>query len=422
MQVLEKRNISLKILYLISILSFPVFGGQGGGEVLANLYVLFMSLLFVSFKRLVLSQADFYIICFFLILQLLLVPAFLNDITLNIASIADLPSLFRPTFMLFAYLGFRALFSNDEPYRVLKCFCFAAFFVLFVFLCFQIAIPNYVDLIARAVYFDTRTRGFVFLSFFGKTYFAAYFYFIILLFFLIQYVIFRTKVALLPVVISLMMIFFSQSKTAYFASVLAIVLAVYLTSKPFFKSLVVIILSSIILIFVVYFETFIEVISRSDYFSLKQLSLLFRQGVDSAIIGTRLEQIYQALSYSLENLLLGVGLGRHVYLESFIATFSYRYGLIGLALYVVFFFLIIKGCLFYNKKNLGKKESVVIVYGAVWFSSIPFIMLSNPMFEMGKNSSFSMFLLSIVIMQFNDIKVSRCSMNLSAGSRVVDNL
>jgi hypothetical protein len=126
------------------------------------------------------------------------------------------------------------------------------------------------------------------------------------------------------------------------------------------------------------------------------MSLLISHGLEFSNVSVRLDQFFTAVDDSLDNYLLGVGLGRNVYLESYLAAYTHRYGLVGFLIYNVFYvFLAVYSYSMYRKTSSIDKR-VVYLFGMLWALNLPLLMLSNPMFEMGKNAIFSIFILSVL--------------------------
>lgn len=396
----SNKKSSPTVLFLLGILFFPSLPGDQWGEVHVNILVLSAFVLFflVHPERFRLNRSDATVATFFLFLQLFLLVSLILEFIRGEAELGSIPSSLRPLFMCFTYLGFRALFEKNRPELILGYFFSTALVLFSLWLLVEFLFPVFRSIV-NVIYFDTdRIKGFSFLTVFATTYFSGFFYFMLFMYSLARFV-FGSSLRMfwfLGVLVSGVMIFFSQGKTSYLAAVLGSFFIVYFKAGSVGRLLALAFFSFLVLNFVLYYEQIKSVVYNIDYFSMHQLYLILEHGLDFGSMSVRIEQVVFAFQLSIDNLMFGVGMGRGIYLESFLAAFFYRYGVAGTFFY--FFLFIYLACL--SVKGLGIKESeerMLIVFFFSWLILTPVIMISSPMIEMGKNSVFSMMLVAAAV-------------------------
>jgi hypothetical protein len=392
----NKKNL-LVVSFLLAILLFPSLPGGQGGEVHVNLLVLSAFILFFLLRpeRFRLSKSDSIIVFFLLALQFFLLISLVIEFFRGEGGVGSIPSAFRPLFMLFTYLGFRALFEKHSPRIILDCFFLFLIFLFSLWLLVEFIYPGFREVV-NSVYFDTtRIRGFSFLTVFATTYFAGFFYFMIFMYSLSSFVFGRERrtIWFFGIVASSGMILFSQGKTSYLAAFLGLFLMLFFKVRNFSKLVVVLSFSFCLIVFFVFYDELKIFILSIDYFAMQQLYLILEHRMEFGSVSVRIEQVQFAFQLSLDNLMFGAGLGRGILLESFLATFLYRYGILGTLLYFLLFVYLAS----LHLKGWSLKSEEEKRFGAFFFSWIllvPVIMISSPMIEMGKNSVFSMMIVA----------------------------
>lgn len=186
------------------------------------------------------------------------------------------------------------------------------------------------------------------------------------------------------------LIFFSTSKTALVAVVLAFVYLVLASRISWFLRLslsAAFIVPTILVSFYLYeyllnnrlIVSFIELVSGGG-------------GQNSAF--ERVEQVNASITGSLENYFLGLGSGIGVLNETFISDFTYRYGLIGLLLYFLFYLFVF---VILNRKDNCNSDEMFYLKNAVkcWFIILPVLSMSNPTLEIGKGGVVNCIMLAL---------------------------
>lgn len=391
---MNKSNLLATLLVLVLV--FPAFGGRWSEQ-----HILFLAIL-VAFYSVMLGgknfkKTDFMPVVFFCFLQILLLISWFFDIQKGGASTSDVLSLMRPTGMAIIYLGTLAFIVRGCHLAVVGKFIISATVALLLSFLLALFAPGYAQ-ISKALYFPIeRFKDFVFISYFGTTYFAAYFYYITFLYSAVRISIFGFKKRwFIITILSSAFIFFSQSKTAYVALIFSIFILFYLKSRLILRPAIFSFMGIGLFLFFYHQEEVVEFLFALNYFSLSQLARLIQGGSEFGAAAERIAQVISSASMSFENSFLGVGLGRNVLLESYIATYIYRYGILGFIFYS-FFYLSVSFYAFKKAKSeIENRRRVLYLFGAIWFLNIPLLMLSNPMFEMGKNSVFSMVILALM--------------------------
>ncbi|WBE25072.1 hypothetical protein [Denitrificimonas caeni] len=390
-------SIVIPAVFAFFVLIFPAFGGGLSEQPILFIVVVFsLAYILISFDFFSGNVSiPFY---FFLLMELFLIIAWSFDIFYGIAGLSDIPSLFRAAGMAFMYLSFFVLFNRNKIIAsvFLDYFVVFSFFILCLFFILSMTFSGYPDFVARWYFPQERFKENAFLSVFASTYFAAYFYYIIYAYSMCRLFFFEVNFKWVCVSLgSMVFVFLSQGKTAYLSVFITFFLILFIRSKMFFKILLLVLLVFSALFFLYYFDYMRELLLRSDFYSLKQLSIILDGGFESVSVSERIEQIIFSINSSLDHYMLSVGLGRGIYLESFAASYIYRYGVLGFSVYCFFYIYIgFKAYRVFNK-GVDFNDRLIGAFIFVWVFNLPFLMLSNPMFEMGKNSIFSILLVSL---------------------------
>lgn len=322
---------------------------------------------------------------FYFFLQILsMISAFLG-VNNGVSNSFDL-SIFRPSILFLLVYG---IYSREmgcvETFsdKIIKLsFIFIFISCVFIFLC--LFNGTFYDLY-RSFYLASNKDAIADSSvgFFASSYFAAFVYLFFYYVNLSSLIIMR-KLSILPIVIAnFILIFFSFSKTALASSCIASIFCIFFVNSKSYTKII------ISLIFIFVFMYFYEKVYTGieDFrvvISLQEMLNGAGGGADS--LSTRIEQINNALELSIYNFGFGVGVNSSILNESFIADFSYRYGIIGLVLYFFSWIYAIRFsyCAYASANSL--KIKVVMLAAFFWFLSLPVISMSNSVLEMGKGA------------------------------------
>lgn len=398
MLITDFKN-KMTAVYLLMVLFLPVFHT---GESVVLLFSTCLAFAYIiSTGRVVYSVVPIF---FFIALQLLLIVSMWNDASNGLSYISDIPSVLRPISMLVIYMGFFIHILKSRSLVFFEEFVFLSAIALLFFLIAGMNV-SFVKLQAILYYGESRLGNGAFLSVFATTYFAVYFYYILYAYSLSRISVIGLSVKWVCVLLlSLIYIFLSQGKSGYIAVIFTPFVILFVRHKWRVRFIITFIAIVLICVCVSYLESLSKYMLDSKFYSLRQAGQYMKYGTQFDAAGIRLEQIASSFQGSLSNYMMGIGLGRGVYLESYIATFLYRYGIVGLVLYSSFFML----CAYYAWDCYAKEEKrsvkVVYLFVLIWFVNLPVLMLSSPMFEMGKNAIFSMLVLAVLFGQKSLLK------------------
>jgi hypothetical protein len=129
-----------------------------------------------------------------------------------------------------------------------------------------------------------------------------------------------------------------------------------------------------------------------DSYNIYSLIRLMNDAEGTGTYSVRQEQIDFALSQSAKNYGFGAGLGRGMLLESWISYYGYRYGIIGLIIYMFLWLSLALNLINTSLRNEHYFKTIFIGL-SFWFAVQPIILLSGGMNESGLTGLFS----SIVI-------------------------
>ena len=219
-------------------------------------------------------------------------------------------------------------------------------------------------------------------SFFFTSYFAAHIYLLLFSLCLSFLVFIKQAKWLLFSLLSLALVFLSQSKTGL-VSVAIIVLVICFFGLSFRHSLAI-----LLVIFSLVFAVFL-VIDFSDYYVYRSTNALLEGRSNSLAI--RINQILFSFEQVKNNgYLFGVGSSRGLLLESWIASYLYQYGFLGLMVYMLFWLYLVWSS--WSAYKLIHKSSPIFKSFAMasfsWFSIIPVISLSTSVWDVPKNGFF----------------------------------
>lgn len=342
----------------------------------------------------------------FVFLQSLLLFSFISTSEL-FGGIGVFGSLLRPVviylFILYFYQGFNNINNHSDFISYIKGLTKPLVFVsiLYIFLGgFEFLVGDFTFINLFYKRSNAYMSGIEFSSttFMGSTYPSAFLgFFLLNILFLINKVSKKRYISVVCVFL-IVMIVLSQSKpfillaiffyASYFVfamgeKITRLVLSVFLIISPllYFHMLDV-------------FTKFLELISP-NLKAARSMLVMISDTSSSGTLNTRLEQVFLSIDLVSEKLyLIGAGLGQEIYLESWIAEIIYRYGFLGLFIYVVVY-LIITFKLY--KYVFHARENIIFFSLFYWFSSLIFSQLSGLQIENGKTMVLSAFMFSLIM-------------------------
>ncbi|HCZ9136152.1 TPA: hypothetical protein O4G43_003309, partial [Vibrio alginolyticus] len=240
-------------------------------------------------------------------------------------------------------------------------------------------------------------------TFFGTSYYSGYVYFSIFTLFLTRLELDKNKSTIFVTIASLLLVFLSQSKMLILAVLLAILIYGYLSNSKAFKVIVTIMLFSILLL-LLNLESFFNYVEKYDLGFFRSLKTLLMYSSESNTLNFRIEQIEYATSLVFNsNVITGVGLAQDEMLESWIALFMYRYGLIGVFSFIILCFYLSRYCLVAmnaDKNNVRLLSKSIFI----WVMLLPVSQLSSAMIETSKMSYLSSFFFALLTITYDRSK------------------
>jgi hypothetical protein len=398
------------LFILVSVLILPLFPQVfGASQFYVNVFSIILCLLSIPYLSRVYCNDVFILtgVYYSILLFLMCLTAFFGGE--NTSGLIDLVSTFRPLIIAFHIFAFYLLIQKsdiEELRKLIKVFLVISITLSVGIYLLEFSGSNLIYLLYKR---DSRLDlQSAFLSFFGLTYFASYFYSILLLFTLFLWGKENKKIYIYLAILCVYFNFESQSKIGLITSFgsLSIFMIFYLSRL---KS----ILYSIILISVVFFLYMYshEIITYlNNNFSgliIRTLYVMITDTSSSGTLNVRLTQITDTL-FLINNgsVILGAGFDKGLYLESWIAVYLYRYGYLGVILFLVYYSYLFFNNLYiyyFFKKQGYKVESLLALSCAVWALFIPLSQLSTAMIDSSKALVFSCFIIALSI-KMQDLK------------------
>lgn len=405
---LLKKNCFL-IFYFILLLFFPLFPTLMGVSQL-HINFIFFFVAFLALMMCVRISFDYFILSSYILFFLLVLS---SSILYGDVVFSDIPSIFRPLFLLVIFLFFlnylaQGSDSEAQVYsilkftRLLKRMLIPVIFFSLVISLFEVfgegLINDYIHfLYKREDRLDFASQA---TTFFGQTYYSG-FVFLTIMTLIMGLTADKTSWSDWAVIsFSFFIVLLSQSKPAIFVSFFLIFLFVALKARTFFLIAVPFVFMLIALLHQYLFSFIIDILLGIDTIGTRSL-LRMLEGVESSgSLSVRLNQISETYYLVLgNNPFLGLGVGRGVLLESWVAEMMFRYGFIGIFVFIVmvFYLTFISLVSFFRLKKEGFVHAHLPLFLAIWFLSLPILLLSSNMIENSKTAIVSMFVIALTV-------------------------
>lgn len=245
-------------------------------------------------------------------------------------------------------------------------------------------------------------------TFFNTTYFSGFFGNFFFSIFLAVYLSDKKVKWLIGCVVFFFVVVFSQSKVSYAVLFLNSFLIYFActTRHASSKVLLIIVLASIIF-WLVFLNDFGNALIGDWYFYKSAYQILFDYQ-SSGSLNTRFEQIETAYRLiSQDNHLIGRGALLGVYMESWVAYYMYKFGVLALLYYVIpisfLIFLSFKTVFLCKRKRNLSWEDLFALSMSVMIITLPLSELSSPMIVNPKNYFLFFLSLSYVIYYWDSI-------------------
>ncbi|WP_394200990.1 O-antigen ligase family protein [Marinagarivorans algicola] len=313
--------------------------------------------------------------------------------------LTDLPSLFRPLMLLVMCAAFSVLLEGQRSIQMLyRVFTYITV-ISFGYAVLEVFFFSLVSPIIHIFYRlpDKNNIDGVSVSFFTLPYYAAYVHSILLLFMLSRYSKEKSVTAVILVLMSLINIILTQSKTGIFVAIATLFIFWFMRASRAGR-IWVFILTVVTFITSVYFlYDFIKYLNDSIGGNFAYTTMVMLESPDEAgNLAERSNQVARTFELLMaNNPLLGVGLGKGETIESWLAYIPYRYGGLGLMLFVFFYIALTLRCfiLFFSVGNKETKELLMIV--CIWSFCLFFTQLSSLSIEISKAAYFSALMIAI---------------------------
>lgn len=405
------NNRSLFIVFFLSSLLLPqlpiIFGRS---EFHINIYVFIFSVLILCRYQVIDRYRSFIPIAYFLVFQLLLMCSYWFGVE-ELGEISDIPSYYRPVMLMMITLAFLSLMHDYESvYKLALRAIKAIVLMVFTYSFFEVFFLNELSSLMFTFYRmeDKSNIDGVAVSFFTLPYYAAYILNTFLVFLLSNYKINKSFVSALYVLICIISVIFTQSKMGIALTFSIFFLFYFMRSKFIGKTLI----CFLFFVFVVILYTYLyDVVSfmYSKYGGnlFSTLYVMLKSPEQSGNLMERVNDIHSTYELIItNNIFVGVGLGKGVTIETWIASLMYRYGFIGLALFIITYISmgLYSWRLYSIENNIYRAELLNIC--SIWALTIFISQLSGLMMEISKNAVVTcfMFALTSFVMAKNNNK------------------
>lgn len=402
--IMQKNNSVLKLLLILATFIPqlpPIFNRS---EVHINVIFFFLSILFILLlKPKIKKNQIVYLSLYYFTSQLLLIASYtLGPNPFNDTS--DLPSLFRPI-MLFTFTMLFLTCLTDFKSIYCSILKITKIIVVSVFI-YSILEVFFLSNVGNTLFFlyrmeDKSNIDGVAVSFFTLPYYSSYIMLLLFPILLSNHNKNSNIRSLSLILICISNIVLTQSKMGIFLVFGVIFIYYFISSKLFIKILIcfIFIFTAVLLFF--FLNDFISFLyyEYGGNFA-KTLYLILNDFEHAYNLTERLNDIIH--TYDLikpNNFLFGLGLGKGLTIEIWIASLMYRIGFLGLIFFITFF--VVTSILLYRKISPNEihidfyyNELVKLVF--IWSSTIFISQLSGLMMEASKGAIFSslMFALS----------------------------
>lgn len=334
------------------------------------------------------------IIFYYLLLQLLLVPALLADISYGNINYSSILSFLRPILLIMTFISLIRLVENDF---LLGRSIFFLITISFVYVIIELLFRgSFQEFIFTFYKRDFRPElFFVGTAFFGTSYYAGYSFLILFYLSLISFHRQTNKktliLSLFLVLLAAVLVILAQSKGIILSLIISIYLYLLLISRNKYLKLILLFCPFVLIyILVINMDNFSSFLRSLNLSSARSLNTLITNSENSGTLNVRLFQFEYAYNAVAEQwIILGAGLGRDIKLESLSAVYLFRYGFIGLiSFYAIVSYMVLISFSKYFKLYHSKQRIYPVIV-IMWAITLPLSQMSSVMLEMSKMSYLS---------------------------------
>ncbi len=364
----------------------PTFGSEYGGVVINLIAFGISSFLISKTNRIGAFFTSYWFSFVFLSFCLLIIISAVFDLVEGVFTFTSVFSALRPffiwTILTASYIYWDTRVSLIKSWTF---FCDCVLIVLSLCALFEFLIPN-LGLVFDLFYGE---RSSILTGPLGTSYYLGYIVFFIYLHYLF---VLRQKFSIIVTIKFLMaagLIYISDSKPPLVGFLVLLPLVIFPKKRFalwFFGYSLVCVTGCYILPLEKLVDFLVNL--NIDSYNVSSFIRLLTDPEGAGTYTVRQEQIDSTLFITSHRLGLGVGMGRGILLESWISYYGYRYGIIGLVIYLFFwifiaFRLFILGCCD-NSIYAG-----LMICMAIWYLFQPILLLSGAMNESGISGVFS---------------------------------
>lgn len=393
---------SIKNLLIVVFIFMPNFVyAFNMGSVNSIIYLGFSVLALVKFFKI--EKSDYLYITFFVfcfVIQLLSLFSTLIDFdgasNIGLTTIRPLIIFIQVSGFYFFFKSKNCLITENDVAKVCK---------IIIFICFSFfVLKNEISSINNVVFnvfYVAPNKIFLEYSsilFFASTYFSSFIYVFCFVFIFYDFMKSITFTNAMLVLANILLIFYSVSKTGAIAMIATVLLVSLFKSRNFFVKISYIVLFSFIGMWL--YLNYIE--SISSYRLIVSFQEIFTGGGGQNSADDRLDQIIYAVIGSYHNYFLGLGSGQNVLNETIISDFSYRYGLLGLLLYFIFYFYVFLVMFKIRSRLIINRD--FFSCGLIWIILLFILSFSSSAMEIGKGGIVNCMFLAMVFHNVRYVK------------------
>lgn len=332
------------------------------------------------------------LIVYFSVFQILLIFSSLFGPE-GLSNFNEMPSLFRPVMLFVVAALFVLLINESDAFETCMSVSIALTLISFFYAILEVFAFSSFSPLMHAFYrlSDKSNIDGVSVSFFTLPYYAAYVHSILLLFVLCALSYKRTFFRFLVLLMSLSNIVLTQSKTGIFVAFLSLFMYWFMSADKRARWFVALFGSALCSVIMYFMYDAIKFLSDAVGGNFAYSTMLILERPEEA--GNLVERTRQ-VSETFEllwsgNLFIGIGLGKGLTIESWLAYVPYRYGVIGLVFFVGFYLLVGIRSL-YLSLNIEDLSSRLIARAVgIWAICLFFTQLSSLSMEVSKASIFT---------------------------------
>lgn len=335
---------------------------------------------------------------YFGVLQILLLLSYIMG-SEGISSLGELPSLLRPLMLFIITLSFSILLHHDRAYDACISASIFLTIVSFFYAMFEVFAFDLVSGVIHLLYRlpDKSHIDGVSVSFFTLPYYAAYVHSILMLFVLAGLSL-RPSIFLGVVfIMSVINIVLTQSKTGIFVIFLSLFLYWFASVSLKQRFLVMLLAIAVCAAMMHFLYDIVKYLNKGigGNFAYTTLMMLDRPD-EVGNLAERNRQVAQTFDALEESgWFFGVGVGKGVLIESWIAYVPYRYGLLGMVLFTLFYLFVSMRSLYQGARLNVRADKVMARVVGVWSISIFFSQLSALSMEVSKASVYTALMLAL---------------------------